>query len=157
MKRLNIYSAFQSLGVPSTKEDIIIQVAKQQNIRFNELPGLQKDVDTALMESIRLGFVDRHGNVYKLNMEIPSTNAALKLKPLRQAGIESSPRPVIGQGDERPMGCTCITVDNNKSRQRRRRSSLCSLCGLHSEHLTGSDQDHDGDNNDKWPSPEACL
>lgn len=157
MKRLNIFHAFQTLGVPSTKEDIIIQMAKHQNIRFNELPGLQIEVDHALTESIRLGFVDRHGTLYKLNIELPGTE---KLKSLKQTDHDLSPRPgnvlMNGQGDEKLAGCTCTTVDP-KSGQRRRRSSpqsdnvsVCTLCGLNSENQAGPEQEND-DDNCKWP------
>lgn len=141
MKRFNICSAFQSLGVPCSKEDIIIQMAKQQNIRFNELPELQKDVDTALTESVRLGFLDRNGNAYKLNAEQSSTNATLT--PYRISDSKAFPRPVNGQGDERPMGCICTTVDHSSTVEHQRLNSVCSLCGLPSENRPGSDGDND--------------
>ncbi|EDW00676.1 GH20880 [Drosophila grimshawi] len=74
MKPLNIYGAFVSLGGPAIKEEIIIQVAEQQNIRFNELAQLQKEVERGLEASVRLGFVDRQGQIYKLKMKMPAAS-----------------------------------------------------------------------------------
>lgn len=133
MKRLNICGAFLALSGPGTKEDIIIQVAKQQNIRFNDLPQLQKEVDRALEESLRLGFVDRQGQIYKLNVDVHGKaspkNATSHKTTAASAGMEAAMQtnPILenkthGQGDTRSR-----SLVDNCSRIKSRTSS-CSAC-----------------------------
>ncbi|KAH8404117.1 hypothetical protein KR215_010083 [Drosophila sulfurigaster] len=134
MKRLDIYSAFVALGGPGTKEDIIIQVAKQQNIRFNDLPQLQKEVDQALEESQRLGFIDRQGTIYKLNMETtpakcsnsaPNKPATTKASQgTATAAVERISRQLNGQGDGKRSHSVASTRSGPKSPP----LSLCSAC-----------------------------
>ncbi|KAH8395389.1 hypothetical protein KR222_009612 [Zaprionus bogoriensis] len=158
MKRLNIFGAFQALAGPGTKEDIIIQVAKQQNIRFNELPTLQKEVDHALDESMRLGFIDRHGAIYKLNMEFPPppcpNNSPKNTQNMAQVEQVNS-RQMHGQGDGNSnisMCCTCNGVEPRNAQDRRRSSvnlekqlfpddvTSCSVCGLTSDILQNTEE-----------------
>ncbi|TDG50575.1 hypothetical protein AWZ03_002879 [Drosophila navojoa] len=134
MKRLNICGAFLALSGPGTKEDIIIQVAKQQNIRFNDLPQLQKEVDRALEESLRLGFVDRQGQIYKLNIDghnKPSAKSSTNNKSMAaNASIETSiqahptaENKAQGQGDtarSRSLVDNCTRIKS--------RTSSCSAC-----------------------------
>lgn len=140
MKRLNICGAFLALSGPGTKEDIIIQVAKQQNIRFNDLPQLQKEVDRALEESLRLGFVDRQGQIYKLNIDVhgktnaknssnnklASASASASASPSIEASIQTHPTAdskAQGQGDStrsRSLVDNCTRIKS--------RTSSCSAC-----------------------------
>lgn len=141
MKRLDMFTAFQSLAAPSTKEDIIIEVAKQKNIRFNELPVLQKEVDHALDESVRLGFVDYQSNYYKLNVATPRQMTS----PMLLSG------QMNGQGDV----CACFPFDPKNGLYRARSSpnvtkqllpdgiSVCSECGLPSEIVSSMDTQED--------------
>lgn len=128
MKRLNIYGAFLALAGPGTKEDIIIQVAKQQNIRFNELPQLQKEVDQALEESQRLGFIDRQGTTYKLSMELPATKSHNKTttgKTNNQTSADRNSRQLNGQGDGKRSQSAASTRSCPKSPTN---NILCSSC-----------------------------
>ncbi|XP_034479541.1 uncharacterized protein LOC117785565 [Drosophila innubila] len=131
MKRLNIYGAFLALAGPGTKEDIIIQVAKQQNIRFNELPQLQKEVDQALEESQRLGFIDRQGAIYKLSMEVPpskshnsTTSKTASTKTNKETNVERNTRQLNGQGDGKRSQSAVSTRSSHKSTN----NTLCSTC-----------------------------
>lgn len=140
-----MFTAFQSLAAPSTKEDIIIEVAKQKNIRFNELPVLQKEVDIALDESVRLGFVDHQSNYYKLNVATPRKM--------------NSPAPVLGQmngqGDGKAECCGCYPFDPKTGQFRPQSShnvnkqlladdiSLCSECGLPSESMPSCEKEQE--------------
>lgn len=143
MKRLDMFTAFQSLAAPSTKEDIIIEVAKQKNIRFNELPVLQKEVDVALDESVRLGFVDHQSNYYKLNVATPRKGNS----PTPAAG------QMNGQGDGYPYDPRSAQYRSLSSRTVNNQSlpddiSLCSECGLPSETMPVCEQQEE--ENCKW-------
>lgn len=151
MKRLDMFTAFQSLAAPSTKEDIIIEVAKQKNIRFNELPVLQKEVDLALDESVRLGFVDHQSNYYKLKVATPR----MIKDPTLVSGLMN------GQGDGKSDCCVCYPFDPKNGLYRAPRSShnvtkqmlsdeisLCSECGLPSGTLPSMENQEE--DNCKW-------
>jgi len=137
MKRLNLYSAFVALSGPGTKEDIIIQVAKQKNIRFNELPQLQKEVEQALEDSQRLGFIDRQGSLYNLNVEAPPTkshnnhsqNKATTSKEKNQTNVERNSRQLNGGGggDGRRSN-SAVSSRSSRSSPKLTPISLCSDC-----------------------------
>ncbi|EDW60691.1 uncharacterized protein [Drosophila virilis] len=132
MKRLNIYGAFLSLAGPGTKEDIIIQVAKQQNIRFNDLPQLQKEVDRALEESLRLGFVDRQGPMYKLSTDTPTPSIPNNVPSNKLASGKTnnetptrSPMESKAQGQGDGMRSRSLVEAGSRVKSR---TSSCSAC-----------------------------
>ncbi|EDW10301.1 uncharacterized protein LOC6580535 [Drosophila mojavensis] len=136
MKRLNICGAFLALSGPGTKEDIIIQVAKQQNIRFNDLPQLQKEVDRALEESLRLGFVDRQGQIYKLNIDVhnkanaknSTNNKSTSASASVETTMQTHPTPENkAQGQGQGDSTRSRSLVDNCSRIKSRTSS-CSAC-----------------------------
>ncbi|XP_030387276.1 uncharacterized protein LOC115633908 isoform X2 [Scaptodrosophila lebanonensis] len=115
-----------STSGPSTQDDIIVEVARQRNVRFNDLPELKELVVEALDECLELGFIQKNRGKYMLTL-LKKKKIGSSASP-STAVTKTTTAPTLAQAKEKEttLGNVPSSHVDREERSRRRTQSQVS-------------------------------